>query len=207
MTRGEIIEICLLRINGGTLNSEASVHREDIRAYLPSAVNYALTASYNIGIRAEGIRDISGLFWGSFYDLAITRTEPRKPRITLPKGTIALPRNQGIRRIVDDCDQVYTPLQDGDLHSIEYMQNVLSGSNFFRLFPTYIELYTLNPLVTKINELNMITRTEDLLDTDILPIPAGMEDTVIDLCYDKFSPQRRNPADKLNNTVDLNAQP
>lgn len=206
MQKGLLVESVLLALNGGSLTDESAVKRVDIKAYLPSAVNYAMTKSYNINIQVERSRDISGLFWGAFRDLPIIRDDNRMPRINLPKGTVALPRNQGIRRLIDGCDGVYTPLMDGDLHTIKYFAPILSGSKFFRLFPTYIELHDLNPLVETVKELDMIVRTEDLLDTDELPIPAGMEDDVINLCLRHFDPQRQSPADKINNTVDLNSQ-
>lgn len=206
MKKGILVELVLLRLNGGVLNDESAVLRSDISAYLPSAVNYALTKSYNIGIQVDSTRDISGLFWGTFYDLPVIRSVGRRPRIALPKGTIALPRNQGIRIINDGCGGVYTPLMDADLQTINYYKDFFPGSKFFRLYADFIDFYGISPVVETISELGMIVRTEDLEDDDELPIPAGMEEDVINLCDRHFGGQRETPADKIENTVDLNAQ-
>lgn len=207
MTKQMFVESVLLVVNGGELNDESAVQREDIKAYLPIAVNYAMQKAYNINIQVDDSRDIPGLFWGAFFNIPIIRAENRKPRIELPKGTVALPRNQGIRLIRDNCGNVFTPLSDGDLHSISSFEDILPGSKFFRLFPKYIELYDSNSIAESVSELYMIVQVEDLEDNDLLPLQAGVEEDAYQLCLDKFDPQRKTPADKINNSVDLNTQP
>lgn len=206
MKKNILIEEVLIALNGGTLNDESAIQRVDIEAYLPAAVNYAMNASYNINIQVEGNRDMSALFYGSFFDLPIVRSLGRVPHVVLPKGTVALPRNQGIRYVTDDCecDSTYTPLQDSDLHTINHYKKIMPGK-FFRLKQDRIELYCINPIAKKVN-MEMIVNVEDLDDEDELPIQAGQEVMVIDLCLQHFDPQRKTPADKINDSKDLNSQ-
>lgn len=206
MTKGVLKELVLITLNGGTLNDESAILRVDIEAYLPAAVNYAMSKAYNINLQVEGYRDMSSLFYGSFPNLNIVRPDGLPPRVLLPKGTVALPRNQGVRFVLDNCGNTYTPLQDADLHTVKYYSGILSCERFFRLKQTWIDLFNVHPLAEKVG-MEMIVRTEDLLDTDELPIQAGLEDDVIALCVKRFSPQREIEADKINNSVDINTQP
>lgn len=207
MTKGVVIENILLAINGGTLNDESSVRRRDIAAYLPAAVNYAMSKSYNIDLEVEGSRDLSSLFFGTFYDLPVIREANRKPRIDMPKATVAMPRNQGIRIVRTPCGNTFAPLMEADLHTIDYYVNIFPGETFFRLkAPKSLEFYGLNPLVNSIGEVQIVTRLEDLDDTDELPVQMGLEQDVISISLDHFVPQRRTQSDKIIDSVDINAQ-
>lgn len=62
MTKGILKELVLIALNGGTLNDESAILRADIEAYLPAAVNYAMSKAYNINLQIEGNRDMSSLF-------------------------------------------------------------------------------------------------------------------------------------------------
>lgn len=204
MKKSIFVESILLLINGGTLNDESAVMRADIEAYLPIAVNYAMTKGYNLDIRNEGSRDISGSFVNTFYDLPIVRPDGRRPNIELPKGVIALPRNQGIRMITNSCGQTMTPLSDADMMTIDYYQKIFPCQCFFRLKKDKIEFYGMNELAETVSELDMIVRVEDLDDDDELPLPAGVEEDAYRMCLDKFDPQRKEPSDKITDSIDLN---
>jgi len=205
MKKNVLIDLVLLDLNGGELNDESAILRQDIEAYLPAAVNYAMNKSYNINIQVEGNRDMSALFYGSFFDLPIVRELGRVPKIFLPKGTVALPRNQGIRYVSDGCGGTFAPLMDADLHTIVHYSKILPDNKFYRLKQGYIELWNISPIAETLN-MEMIVSVEDLDDDDELPLQAGVEEDAINLCLQHFDPQRKTPADKINNTVDLNAQ-
>ena len=201
------IESVLLEVNGGTLNSESAVHREDIEAYLPIAVNYAMTSSYNNNIKEGDGREISGVYTGTFYELNIVRSLGRAPYVTLPKGTVALPRNQGIRLIEDGCGGVFTPLSDADRRTVKYYEQLLPNEKFFRLTKDMLELYNISAIMDKLKRLDMIVSVEDLEDTDELPLQAGIEILAMEQCIAKFSRQRQLPSDKKTDTVDINSIP
>lgn len=205
MNKKTFAESVLLEVNGGSLSDDGAVRYEDVIAFLPLAVNYAMFKSYNINLQVEHSRDISGLFIGSFYNLEIVRPDGRNPYVTLPKGTIALPRNQGIRRIIDGCGSSFTPLSEADQRTVDYYKNLLPSEKFFILRPKTIELPNINPVMTTLPQIDMVVRVEDLDDTDELPLSAGVEIDAMEQCINKFNRQRRNPADAKVDAVDVNS--
>lgn len=205
MQKGIFIETVLIRANGGVITDESSILRADIRAYASAALNYSIMQGYYTGIKTEGNRDLSSLFYGYFPQLAISKDTQRNNTayIVPPKGTIALPSNQGIRFITDDCENTFKPLPDNAMHNLNFYLKLMPGTQFFRLTPGKIYLYNIGKLLGKVN-LTMIVRFEDLAMTDELPIPAGLEDQTIELCVQFVTGQRQLPADRKNDERDLN---
>lgn len=204
MKQGVAIELVLLRVNGGELTDEGSVQRADIRAYLPVAINYVTSKAYYTNRKEEGDRDFPSSFYGTFDGIVIDRNG-NVPIITLPKMVVDLPSNQGIRYITDDCGNTFTPLSDADFQMVNYYKNMFPGERFYRRIGLVVQLWNLSPLAKHINSIIMIDPTEFDDDTT-LPIQAGMEQDVIDLCVQHFTAQRQQPADVVANKTDLNAQ-
>jgi hypothetical protein len=206
MTKGKFTETVLLKIEGFQLNDSSSVQRRDIRAYLPAAVNYAMMAGYNINIQVEGNRDFSSVFYGYFPALAISKDTTRHnwKYITLPKGTIALPKNQGIRSIEDGSGYNLKPLSDNAFRTINSWLETYKGDGYYRLEGNKIYLFNISAIATVIN-LSMIVDTDSLTDDDILPIPAGLEGRAIDICYEFLTGVRQlPPADRKSDERDIN---
>lgn len=206
MEKGRFIELVLLGVNGGVLVDESNLQRIDIEAYLPAAVNYALTAGRNISISQEGNRDLPSMFYGTFSDLVIDRTGSI-PFITLPKGYVPLYGNEGVRSVFDNCGNYYAPLMDADRRTIKaYKDKLIDQGFYYPIGKSKIEVYPSNPLVTMLNG-EYIVRAEDLDDEDELPLPASTETMALDLCVQWFTDQRSRPADLINNKADINVVP
>lgn len=205
MIKGRFIELVLLRINGGHLPVEASVQRRDIRAYLPAAVNYAMTAGYNINIQVEENRDFSSLFYGYFPTNTVYKDINRHNwmYITLPKATVALPKNQGIRSVEDGCGYSLKPLSDNAFRTIKHYSKILNGDKYYRLEGSKIYLFNLPPVTTSV-PVSLIVDSAALTDNDELPIPAGLEGKAIDICVEFITGERQMPADRKSDTRDIN---
>lgn len=202
MRKGVFIENCLLRCNGGELTPDSAVQRVDIEAYLPAAVNYVVTAGRNTNIKIEGDRDYPSAFFGVFNDLTIIRTSTI-PTFTFPKGYIPLASNEGIRSISDNCGNYYNPLTESDRRTIKYYGKLMTGQCFFFPLGANIELYGVPPLAEKINGV-LLVDSEELADTDHLPIQAGFEEVALKLIYEWISGERESPADVKNTGRDIN---
>lgn len=203
MIRGVFIDEVLLKLNGGILNTESAVKREDIRSYIAPAVNWAMMKSYYLNIQSEGNRDFPSQFYGTFNDLDIVRPVSARPYFILPKGYVPLPSNQGIRYVTDGCDNTYTPLQDSDMALINYYSKQLTGVHFYRPSGNQVQLIGLPKLMNKISAV-VIVDVDQLTDDDVLPIQAGQEVDAINVCVEFFTGQRQFPGDKLNNKADIN---
>lgn len=201
MKKGAFVDLVILRIGGGVLNTDLHVQRVDIQAYIPAAVNYALTAGRNISLAQEGNRDLPSMFYGTFSDLPIDRTS-NTPFVTLPKGYVGLYGNEGVRSVFDDCGNYYTPLMDADRRVIKAYKEKLIGQGFYYpIGQTKLEVYPTNPLVESLNG-EYIVRSEDLTDEDELPLIASTETMALDLVIQWFTNQRSMPADLLVNKAD-----
>lgn len=205
MTKGVFKELVFLKINGGQLADDSAVKRRDINAYLPAAVNYAMMAGYGINIQMEGNRDFSSCFYGFFSgNTLLTDTDRHNWKyIVLPKATVPLPRNQGIRTVENGCGYTLKPLSDNAFRTIGSHSSIFTGDSYFRLEGNKIYLFNLPPVTSTI-DLSMIVDSAALADTDTLPIPAGLETKAIDICYEFMIGERQLPADKKSDQRDIN---
>lgn len=202
MQKGIFRELVWIKVNGGSMNPNSAVQRVDIDAYMPAAINWAVSAGRNINIAQEGNRDYPSMFYGSFSNRTIDRTE-RVPFITLPKGYVPLPSNEGIRSIVDNCGNTYAPLSDSDRRMIKSYVPLLPDLKAYYPIGSKIELYGINPLIEKLTG-EIIVRAEDLDDEDELPIQAGIEKDAIQICFEFVVGQRQLPAQKNAVNTDVN---
>lgn len=203
MVQGVFVDEVLLKLNGGILNTESAVKREDIRAYIAPAVNWAMMKSYYLNLQSESNRDFPSQFYGTFSGLAITRPAGARPYFVLPKGYVPLPSNQGIRFVTDGCDNTYIPLQDSDMALINYYSKQLSAEKFYRPSGNQVQLIGLPRLMNEITAVVIIDSSQ-LTDDDVLPIQAGQEVDAINVCVEFFTGQRQLPGDKVNNKADIN---
>lgn len=203
MTLGVFIESVLLRLNGGQLTDESSVQRVDIKAYVPAAVNWAMSKTYNLNLGQFGDRDFPSVFYASFTNLPINKT-PRIPIITLPYNVIPLYGNQGLRYVKDNTGYTYSPLSDSDMHTVESYVELMTDMKFYRLKAAkVVELYGLADDDEELSGEYLI-KIEDLTMDDELPLQAGTEIETIQVCMEFFTGQRQIGADKLNNKTDIN---
>ena len=201
MTKANFVELVILRVGGGVLTDEMNLQRVDVEAYVPAAVNYALTAGRNTSISQEGNRDLPSMFYGTFTDLAIDRTGS-VAFVTLPKGYVSLYGNEGVRSVFDDCGNYYSPLMDADRRLIKsYGKKLLGQGFYYPIGKSKLEVYPTNPLVESLNG-EYIVRAEDLADDDELPLPADTEAMALDLCVQWFTDTLSRPADLINNKSD-----
>jgi len=201
MTKGVFKESVLLAVSGGVLTDEMNVQREDIEAYIPAAVNYALTSGRNISLKQEGNRDLPSMFYGVFKNIPIDRTTP-VASITLPKGYVPLYGNEGVRAVFDNCNNYYSPLMDADRRTIHHYKDLLLGQGFYYPLGQYgMEVYPTGVLSEFLNG-EYIVRVEDLDDDDELPLIASTEVIALDVCIQWFTGQKAKPADLINNKVD-----
>lgn len=201
MQKGTFIELIILRVGGGVLTSELDLQRVDVEAYLPAAVNFALTAGRNIAISQEGNRDLPSMFYGTFTDLPIDRTG-NVAFVTIPKGYVPLYGNEGVRSVFDNCGNYYSPLMDADRRTIKaYKDKLIDQGFYYPIGKNKLEVYPSNDFVISLNG-EYIVRAEDLDDDDELPLPAGTETGVLDLCVQWFTGQRSAPADLINDKSD-----
>lgn len=205
ITKGRAIELTLLRVNGGVLNDASVVKRSDIRVYLPLALNYVMQASRNITLQQEGNRDMSSLFYGYHGNQPILTDTARHgwSYIAYPKPSIAFANNEGIRYVEDGDGNKFKPLGDNAFATIHHYKDVLTDAKYYRPEQNGIYLFNQGPLCTNVAVV-MITDSDALLDTDQLPLPAGLETMFLDKMFEWFTQQRTMLAKKEDDKTDIN---
>lgn len=201
MTKGVIVDLVLLRINGGVLNGESAVWRVDIKSWLPAAVNYVVTIAENNQIKDEGDREMPSEFI-SYANLPILFDT--EYYITLPVDIIPLRSNRGIRAIIDNCYNTYAPLRETAIGGLKRLLPMLGDKGLY--WPKgkrRIVLLNKPKLADNVNAY-YVANIDSYGDDDELPIPAGLESEVINVLYQYFTGERQVPADRKTDQRDLN---
>lgn len=192
----------LLRVSGGKYTAESSVTFEDVRQYLPAAVNYALNHSYWTNVGIDGDHEIPGFFLSEYADLPIT-TVGGRDRISLPYKKINIGNNRGIRYMVGNNMMPINPAPQG-------MMLNSTWNKMFGDIPLYSETQDFIEIINKPVSLTSVTvgavtDVSELSVTDDLPIPAGYEAQVIDILVKFFTDSRFTPKDYIIDGKDISA--
>ena len=201
----KLVELVNLRINGGVLSPDHTVLRADIKAFLPLAVNAGLDKAYNENKAVEGVGDLPSQFYAFFGPV---RLENGSLPMTfkLEKGTVPLKGGHGLKNVMDECGNFYTPVPDMALPNLRYTFDMTPGMNWYRRVGSdKIEIWSHNILTETINY-QAICDADLLEDDDEVPIQAGQEPFVIDFLVRHFSGQKGIPYDNASdNKDDVNA--
>ena len=216
MTKGVLIESAYLNIMGGELSQDANVRREDLNAYLPTAVARAWTQEM-FANRAEARAEVSVNGFSSFApgpefykEVSIT---PTKNAVTclydvrLPK-LLDLPNNWnvlGARSVASyntDFIRVNSYRDAIGLDGIGpvFYWIVNDGISFKAIFG---EL----PAPVQDVVFTIAISPEALSMTDEVPYPPSVLNTTINMLVAYFRSQRGTPADSKLDGSDINDSP
>jgi len=202
MTKGVLIELILQSIAGGvkTQDSGRYARKEDVEAYLAAAINYSLAKAYYIN-KAEN----EGIFPNDFIATYILDVEDDPIEgvrfVPLPSKILSMPANRGLRSVgpVKGDAQFVQMNFEASAHD-EYYKGSIRNITGFMLIGQTIQFRNLSHLVDKV-KIRQVASIEDMDDEQELPIPAGMEVEVIQICTEFFTGVRSLPKDnRPNNT-------
>lgn len=202
MLKGYYIDSAHAIVTGGDITDESAVWREDIDALLPAAVNFALVGGLFDQGNQEHDRDIPGSFVGVFENVAVDRTGAN-PKFTLPKTIVPLSSDRGVRLVTTPSgDHVYNKMNDNLYAGWHYYQKIIK-ERLYKLQGVTCRLFNI-PDLEQFVTVAMIVSTEDYLDTDHLPVPAGKEMIVVQQLVQLFTRQRLERDDKIEDKTDIN---
>lgn len=205
MNLKKLVELVLLRVNGGVLSPDNSVLRSDIKAMIPLAVNAGLDKAYNENKSIEGDGSLPSQFYGFFGPIKLDNCE--KPyTFNLEKGTVPIKGGYGLKNVLDQSGNFYSPIPDHVLPNLKYTFEVTPGMNWYRRVGNKcVEIWTHSDLLESITY-QAICDIEELSDDDDVPIQAGQEPFVIEFLVRHFMGQRGVPYDNaIDNKDDVNA--
>lgn len=203
MRKGEIVELILQSIAGGqkTQDSGRYARKEDVDVYLAPAINFVQVKSYYLN-RGDGER----IFPNDFLATHILEVEYNAIEdykfVPLPGKLLPLPLNRGLRSVgpVQGTKQFIQMFLEAEAHD-EYYSGSTKSQTGFILNGQNIKLVNISPLVKEVKVI-MVKSVEDLDDEEELPIPAGMELEVIDVCVQFFTGVRQLPKDSRPNNIE-----
>lgn len=199
MTKGEFIDSIYINISGGKLTDDIHVQRVDIATYLPVALNWAIQKKHREDKRESRIDGIINNKVSSdlTYTYCVTDIKRDCKRdldyIDLPVPIQALDNNRGLVSMF--------PVQGGESFRKMDGPNTFQGLDRVLTFPIFwyeqsvggdrIYIKNLSPTIKEAGvNVQLVPSIPDLGDDDTLPIPAGYEMDVMNICLKWFKEQR-----------------
>ena len=201
MTKGEFVESIYINISSGKLSDDIHLQRVDISTYLPVAINWAIQKKHREDkrdARMDGIinNNVSADLTYTYHIEDIKKDCKRGlDYVDLPVPIQALDNNRGIVSMFPTKGGESFRKVGGPNH-FQYLDRVYGGVTLFWYEQSTegdrIYIKNLSPSVTSVN-VQLVPSIGDLSDEDTLPIPAGYELDIMNLCIQYFRQQRLGP--------------
>jgi hypothetical protein len=190
-TKFLMAEQILLRLAGGYRDVAQSVQMEDVVKAIEQVINTMFQTQYYSATLPTGETVPDNLMIAFYEDITID-SYGDKAKAILPIVPISLPRNMGIYRVVnsEDIDFIPVPLGQGALLKADKLLNDLLGSVYYEVRKNEI-IFSKDVTLLGVDTVNMYLVVMDISlysNTDPLPIPANMEEEIIEKVFAKFAP-------------------
>jgi hypothetical protein len=177
------------RLAGGFRDANQPVQTEDIIKAIEQIINSMFQMQYYSATLPTG-ETIPDNLMIAFYENIPVTTYGDKSQAELPIIPISLPRNMGVYRVTDinDNDFIPVPLGQGALLKADKLLNDLMGNVWFEIRKNIV-IFSKDILLLGISEVNMYLIVMDISlysNTDPLPIPASMEEEIVEKAFAKF---------------------
>lgn len=200
-SKSQLISQALIRIEGGAITSDSSVHWGEMETYLSMAVNYVMVGQYWAENRSEGGHNINPLLYTVFENVPIsTDSTTGRKYFTLPKNLITLPKARALE-VNTMCGKMCFPLVQGDNALEQYYGCLKKSISYFPEGQLRVWLYNVPALVKAIRTKQWV-HVQDLADTDLVILPSDGDTKVVDLMVDFFMKERETPKDYTQDTQD-----
>jgi hypothetical protein len=199
-TKRLIGEQVLYRLYGGTNNSTNPVHLEDVYKALEQKLNAKFKVHQFDTNIAGGEIIPNGICLATYESVTVT-SDGDKSKATLPIVPIAIPRNMGIFSVYTN-EIEFIPLQAGQerlLRTDELLNDLMAQIGYTPKGKTIY--FTKDLTLLGITSVSMDLTVFDMSQysvTDVLPMPADMEEEIVNELVLQFSPVQ--PEVGLNST-------
>jgi len=190
-TKYLMAEQVLLKLAGGYRDVAQSVQMEDVVKAIEQVINTMFQTQYYSAVLPTGETIPDNLMVAFYENIPVTSYGDRA-KAELPIVPISLPRNMGVYRVVNtnDIDYVPVPLGQGALLKADKLLNDLLGSVYYEVRKNEV-IFSKDITLLDVSEVNMYLVVMDISlysNTDPLPIPANMEEEIIEKVFAKFAP-------------------
>jgi len=189
-TKYLLAEQVQIRLAGGFRDANQPVQNEDIVKAIEQIINSMFQMQYYNATLPTG-ETIPDNLMIAFYENIPVTTLGDKSQAELPVIPISLPRNMGVYRVTDskDNDFIPVPLGQGALLRADKLLNDLLGNVWFEIRKNIV-IFSKDILLLGIDTVNMYLIVMDISlysNTEPLPIPASMEEEIVEKAFAKFA--------------------
>lgn len=190
-TKFLMAEQVLMRLAGGYRDVAQSVQMEDVIKSIEQVINSMFQTQYYNATLPTG-ETVPDNLMIAFYENIAVSSYGDKAKAQLPIVPISLPRNMGVYRVVNenDIDFIPVPLGQGALLKADKLLNDLLGSVYYEVRKNEV-IFSKDITLLDVTSVNMYLVVLDISlysNTDPLPIPANMEEEIIEKVFVKFAP-------------------
>lgn len=193
-TKKIISDQVLLKLSGGFVDNSFPVDERDIWKALEQKINDTFKLKHFSETLPSGETIPDSTMIATYTDNTVTSTGNGKSTTPLPINPISLPKNMGIFLIYDpnNPDVMFIPLQRGQLSLLkaDTLLNDLNGEVGYEPKNNIItftkDLTTLG--ITSVTQELCVFDISLYSATSVLPIPADMEEKLVNELYAQFSP-------------------
>ena len=200
MTKAELIELTLQKVQGGIVNADTSraIGREDVIILLRAAINFAILQQYRLTQREEGVSEIPDSFLATYIETVAFDSDRELNFITLSKPILGMAKNRGIRSVSSlKGDTFVETTLTAKRHDSYYKGSTAQNITYY-IEGNKIFIDNLPAVVDKVM-VRAVQSANDLADDEQVPIPAEYMMNVIDILVNHFLGTRQIPADLTNN--------
>jgi hypothetical protein len=182
-TKGKLIEQVYRIASGGDASFSNRFKKEDVALLVEQALNKVLKAERFANLN-EGERGLVDLLLVEYDNVSVT-TYKDTSKCTLPAIPVALPRGQGVYHVsgVNSPNDPYVPVQSGQWALIKNQRILgdLGGRIGYEvrgkelIFTKNLPGQSVNSVLIRL----LVSDFSKFTNTELLPIPADMEDTVV----------------------------
>jgi hypothetical protein len=211
-TKKILSDAVLLRIAGGFPDVAESVDERDLFKAIEQKINAKLKMEHYQETLPSGETIPQGVFLATYTSVAVTSAaNGMKSKCTLPAIPVSLPRSIGIAEVYDPLhpDRKFIPLQAAQMSLLnsDDLLSSLMGQIGYTPYGKTLE-FTKDLTTLGVDAVDMRLMVFDMSEydlTDVLPIPASMEEEIINELVVQFTEGSAPPESGLVNNF-TNAQ-
>lgn len=211
MKKGEIIDLVLLRINGGVLSSDNSVRREDVSAIISPALSLVIkneqrlrTRESTVSLRAMGYatsHSLEDLY--TTFTLTPIKDEKGRYCINLPYEPQKVASAPMIRNVMPSSVELH--YEYVYVRSKNELIGLKTDISFFWYEKTQsapkLYFWNIQEPICDI-DLDMVLDADGLSDEDDISVPGGLEIDLINICAEWFSGQKMTLSEYMPDGLD-----
>lgn len=193
----DIVGAVLLRVSGGKVTSDLSVHPADVKAYIPDAINQLMGT--RIDSELSGLPEHvtpNGLFVNVLEPIAVQVNSRNLAYVVLPQRPLTVLGARSVVAVGELGGRQFTRIKhdEGTLGSFYYKTR--TEMTTYDVEGINVVFYNLPTTVTNVFA-KIIVHINDLNFGDEIFVPSGMETAIVDTIYQRVMNQRATPTDQI----------